>query len=215
MVNKPDWMAEIDSVGFDLDGTLWDALAPVMWSWQAAVRDLPDIVRVPTEAEIRGVMGLPPLGIAKTLFPYLSDVRAMEVFARMTEVEIDHVARVGGRLYDGLEETLRYLSGKYKLYIVSNCQKGYIEAFLRYHGLESYFADHENAENTGLTKGENIRLVMARQGLHRTVYVGDTAGDQQAAAAAGVPFIFAAYGFGRAEAPEVAIDCIGGLRGLL
>lgn len=212
MVNKPDWMAEIDSIGFDLDGTLWDALAPVMWSWQAAVRDLPDIPRVPTEAEIRGVMGLPPLGIAKTLFPYLTDARAMEVFARMTEVEIDHVARVGGRLYDGLEETLQYLSEKYTLYIVSNCQKGYIEAFLHHHGLEKYFADHENAENTGLTKGENIRLVMQRQGLRRTVYVGDTAGDRQAAADAGVPFIFASYGFGRAEAPEAVIESIHDLK---
>ena len=99
----------------------------------------------------------------------------------MTKVEIEHVAKVGGILFEGLEETLEYLSGKYKLYIVSNCQKGYIEAFLEFHKLGKYFVDRENAENTGLSKGKNIRLVMARNGLENTVYVGDTIGDQNAA----------------------------------
>jgi len=199
---------KIDSIGFDLDGTLWDSLEPVIFSWQEAVRDLPDIPRVPTNDEVKGVMGLPPLGIATTLFPYLSEERAMEVFDIMTKVEIEHVAKVGGILFEGLEETLQYLSGKYKLYIVSNCQKGYIEAFLAYHKLGKYFVDHENAENTGLSKGKNIRLVMERNNLENTVYVGDTIGDQNAAKEADVPFIFAGYGFGKAEAPEKTIGSI-------
>lgn len=209
MLNK-----NIDSIGFDLDGTLWDSLEPVIWSWREAVRDLPDIPRVPTEDEVKGVMGLPPLGIATTLFPYLSEQRAMEVFDIMTKVEIEHVAKVGGILFDGLEETLQYLSGKYKLYIVSNCQKGYIEAFLEFHKLGQYFVDRENAENTGLSKGKNIRLVMERNGLENTVYVGDTIGDQNAAKEAEVPFIFAGYGFGKAEAPETVIHSIRDLQKL-
>lgn len=209
MLNK-----NIDSIGFDLDGTLWDSLEPVIYSWREAVRDLPDIPRVPTEDEVKGVMGLPPLGIATTLFPYLSEQRAMEVFDIMTKVEIEHVAKVGGILFDGLEETLQYLSGKYKLYIVSNCQKGYIEAFLAFHKLGQYFVDRENAENTGLSKGKNIRLVMERNGLENTVYVGDTIGDQNAAKEAEVPFIFASYGFGKAEAPETVIHSIRDLQKL-
>lgn len=209
MLNK-----NIDSIGFDLDGTLWDSLEPVIYSWREAVRDLPDIPRVPTEDEVKGVMGLPPLGIATTLFPYLSEQRAMEVFDIMTKVEIEHVAKVGGILFDGLEETLQYLSGKYKLYIVSNCQKGYIEAFLEFHKLGQYFVDRENAENTGLSKGKNIRLVMERNGLENTVYVGDTIGDQNAAKEAEVPFIFAGYGFGKAEAPETVIHSIRDLQKL-
>ena len=209
MLNK-----NIDSIGFDLDGTLWDSLEPVICSWREAVRDLPDIPRVPTEDEVKGVMGLPPLGIATTLFPYLSEQRAMEVFDIMTKVEIEHVAKVGGILFDGLEETLQYLSGKYKLYIVSICQKGYIEAFLAFHKLGQYFVDRENAENTGLSKGKNIRLVMERNGLENTVYVGDTIGDQNAAKEAEVPFIFAGYGFGKAEAPETVIHSIRDLQKL-
>ena len=42
----------------------------------------------------------------------------------------------------------------------------------------------------------NIRLVMERNGVTKAVYVGDTQGDADAAAKAGIPFIFTEYGFG-------------------
>ena len=37
---------------------------------------------------------------------------------------------------------------------------------------------------------------MERNGVTKAVYVGDTQGDADAAAKAGVPFIFTEYGFG-------------------
>lgn len=37
------------------------------------------------------------------------------------------------------------------------------------------------------------------------VYIGDTAGDEAAAHAAGIPFIYAAYGFGSANNPDAVI----------
>ena len=202
------------AIGFDLDGTLWDSLEAVAHSWKEAVRDIPG-VKAPTDEMIKGVMGMPPREIAINLYPNETQERAVQLFDICTRVEIEHVARVGGRLYDGLEETLGYLSAKYPLYIVSNCQKGYIEAFLSYHKMGKYFSDCENAENTGLSKGKNIRLVMDRNGFENTVYIGDTAGDQRAAAEAGVPFIWASYGFGKAERPERTIDSIKDLIKLL
>ena len=36
------------------------------------------------------------------------------------------------------EKTLDELSERYDLYIVSNCQRGYIESFFAYHGPVSY-----------------------------------------------------------------------------
>jgi phosphoglycolate phosphatase len=105
-----------------------------------------------------------------------------------------------------LEEVLQALSEKYELYIVSNCQEGYIEAFYAYHGLEKYFRDFENPGRTGLSKGENIKLLMKRNGLEAPVYVGDTAGDQKAAKDAGIPFVYAKYGFGDVEDYDYAIE---------
>ena len=49
---------------------------------------------------------------------------------------------------------------------------------------------------------------MKRNNLRHAVYVGDTAGDERSARAAGLPFIFAAYGFGQAAAPDAVIGCL-------
>ena len=65
-------------------------------------------------------------------------------------------------------------------------------------GVGACFADHE-CSDTGLTKGENIRLVMERSGIGRAFYLGDTQGDLNAADQAGVPFVHAAYGFGKVD----------------
>ena len=69
------------------------------------------------------------------------------------------------------------------------------------HGLGKYFADFENPGRTGLPKADNIALVVERNGLRRPLYIGDTQGDFDAAAKAGVPFLHAAYGFGQIDRP--------------
>ena len=45
------------------------------------------------------------------------------------------------------------------LYIVSNYQSGYIEAFLEHYSIEKYFKDYECSGNTGLSKEKNIKEV--------------------------------------------------------
>ena len=100
---------------------------------------------------------------------------------------------------------LEILSKKYYLYIVSNCQKGYIEAFLHAHHLEKYFKDIEMSGRTGKDKGHNILLLMERNHIQEAVYIGDTHGDQEASRFAGIPFIFASYGFGNVTHPDKVI----------
>jgi HAD superfamily hydrolase (TIGR01549 family) len=130
----------------------------------------------------------------------------------LRRMKIDYVDLFYSHRYDPetpLEETLQALREEgYTLSIVSNCQRGYVEAFLRGSGLGAYFADYEEWERTCRPKGENIRLVMERNGFERAVYVGDTGKDEEAARVAGIPFIHAAYGFGKAEAPEGVIGSL-------
>lgn len=47
--------------------------------------------------------------------------------------------------------------------------------------------------------------VVERQKLKTACYIGDTAGDEDAAAKAGVPFFHAAYGFGNPAANPLAV----------
>ena len=70
---------------------------------------------------------------------------------------------------------------------------------------EDLFTDTEDFGTTKLSKGQNIRLVMERQGITDCVYLGDTQGDADAAKEAGIPFIHAAYGFGTADECAAAI----------
>ena len=108
-------------------------------------------------------------------------------------------------MYPQVEETFQKLKEKYHLYIVSNCQSGYIEAFLEYYGYGKYIEDTECYGNNGLVKGENIRKVAERNHLTKAVYVGDIQGDYDASMQAGVEFIHAGYGFGTVDAnvPEI------------
>ena len=98
---------------------------------------------------------------------------------------------------DGVEELLVQLKlSGYHLSIVSNCQEGYIEAFLEYHKLGDYFDDFECFGKTGREKGHNIHLVAERNHLDQAVYIGDVQGDYYAAQEAGIPFIHAKNGYG-------------------
>lgn len=113
--------------------------------------------------------------------------------------ENEYLAEHGGILYDGVEEVIEELSKTYPLFIVSNCQEGYIEAFLKAHHLEKYFTDTECWGRTRAAKGISNQMLIKRNNLKNPVYVGDTQGDKQSATDAGIPFIFAAYGFGQTD----------------
>ena len=116
--------------------------------------------------------------------------------------------------YPDVREVIKQLAKTYDLYIVSNCQCGYIEQFLRKTQLEAYIKDIECFGNTGKNKGENIRLLVKRNSLKAPVYIGDTKGDCDASKEAGVPFIFASYGFGNVIEYEYAAK-IGEMKDLL
>jgi phosphoglycolate phosphatase len=98
----------------------------------------------------------------------------------------------------------------YHIYIVSNCQEGYIESFLGYYQIpygheEDLVEDIECYGNNLLQKDENIKLLAERNGLTAACYVGDIQSDYDATTKAGLPFIHAKYGFGEinAEVPFI------------
>ncbi|WP_025025999.1 HAD family hydrolase [Caldalkalibacillus mannanilyticus] len=195
----------MDSMIFDLDGTLWDSSEAIVIIWNKVFQNMKVDVKI-TKDDIRGIMGLQSHEIGEKLFPTLDEHKLKQLFDEFAEAEGEYLAKNGGILFDKVEEVLKVLSTKYKLCIVSNCQEGYIEAFYKYHKLEKYFIDFENPGRTGLSKGENIQLVMKRNKLDSPIYVGDTLGDQRAAEFAGVPFVFAEYGFGKVERSDYSID---------
>lgn len=181
------------AVLFDLDGTLWNSAAEVLLCWN---RVLSPLGRHISPAEMDRLMGLTPREIGDVQFPDLPPKVRYELTDQCLRSEDPYLYERGARLYPHVRETLRRLRGRYFIGLVSNCTEPYALAFLHAHGLTALFDDHETAGRTGLGKGENIRLLIARNGIEKAVYVGDTAKDQEAAAAAHIPFLFASWGFG-------------------
>ena len=195
----------------DVDGTLWNTTDVVADAWSQAVA-ADGRSHVPVTAErLQGLFGKPMNVIGELLFTDVEqDVREklLEDCCQAEQAALKHTDR--NLLYPGVADTMRQLTENQNcsLYIVSNCQSGYIELFLKKNHMERYVADLECYGNTGRGKAENIVLLMERNGIRQsdTVYVGDTAGDQEAAGEAGIPFIFAAYGFGSAVDPDEKIE---------
>ena len=194
----------IDSIIFDLDGTLWDSCRVVSESWGETLRQRFGIAAGPDAAAVKGIMGMTAAEITAALFSRYGD-RAEEICLACIHGENAYIARRGGDLYPGVPGMLAALSARLPLFIVSNCLEGYIECFLASSGLAPYFRDHACEGATGLKKAGNIALITERNGLRHPVYVGDTCMDEQSARQAGCPFIHAAYGFGTCEAPDAVI----------
>lgn len=205
-----------DSIIFDLDGTLWDSSTNVVKAWQTAKEQVDYIKEDFTKPMIHSITGMTYQAIFETLLPYLNEEQREEFKALAGKYELEILYEKGGDLYPGLEDALKYLSAKYKLFIVSNCQNGYIEVFFKISGFEHYFDGHQCYGTKNQPKAENILDVISDYNLTAPVYVGDTMGDYNAATKAGVPFIFISHGFGVVNEDQVAtVSGLGELEKLL
>ncbi len=190
----------IDSIIFDLDGTMWNSAKPICEAWNIILKRHSEIKRAPIiEKDLDDCMGLPMYDISAKLFPNETKQVQVDIMDELCEFENGYLAEVGGTLYPKLKETLDKLSKKYKLYIVSNCQEGYIEAFMQAHDTQKYFLDTECWGRTRLPKAESNKILIKRNNLKNAVYVGDTQGDADSAKGAQIPFIYAKYGFGKVK----------------
>lgn len=149
--------------------------------------------------------------IAAALFPSLPEKKQKQVMDACYQLENEYLETHPGVLYEGVAETFQALAQTAGIYIVSNCQCGYIELFLKAAGLEHVVKDHLCFGETSVSKGRTIRLLMERNHLEHVVYVGDTMGDASACEEAGIPFIFAEYGFGDVPDARLRIQKISDL----
>lgn len=195
----------------DVDGTLWNTTDVVADAWSEAIA-ADGRSQVPVTAErLQGLFGKPMNVIGELLFTDVEQTVCEKLLEDCCRYEQSALKRTNrDLLYPGVADTIRQLAEDQnrKLFIVSNCQSGYIELFMEKNHLEQYITDVECYGNTGRGKAENISLLLERNGLQKmdTVYVGDTAGDQEASSGAGIAFIFAAYGFGDAIKPDAEIE---------
>jgi phosphoglycolate phosphatase len=183
-----------DSIIFDLDGTLWDASPTSAIAWFKTANDLGIDISI-DEAAIKKVSGLPFDKCVDILFDSHAE-KVPNLRTLLDESEKNEILQRGGRFYEGMSEGIRQLSREYKLFLVSNCQEWYLNAFFEHSGLRDAFQDTLCFGQTSRPKAENIKEIANRNSLKRPIYIGDTHWDQEAAFTAGAKFIFARFGFG-------------------
>lgn len=192
-----------DSLIFDMDGTLWDAVPSYCKIWEYTLDEfgLGDI-KV-TREELDRLMGKPVDVLVDTIVT--RHVDRTRFLAALDANEDRLMPVLGGRLYPGVKETIRELARDHKLFMVSNCSPKGAVNFMAYSGLTDCFTDSLTYGQTHVGKDVNIATLVSRYGLASPLYVGDTQGDADASHRAGVPIAWAAYGFGHVSDPGYII----------
>ena len=191
---------------FDLDGTLWDSAASVAESWNMEIERVTGNDPHFTAEQIQRNMGKTMNEIADDLMSFFTPDERYDIARKCEVFENSYIAEHGGVLFPGVEETLERLTAAgVPMSVVSNCQEGYVPAFMKSMDMYRFFRDYEEWGRSGMLKAANIRLVMERNGIDTAVYVGDIQKDADASAEAGVPCIWAAYGFGHIAEPAAVI----------
>ncbi|MBQ9313638.1 MAG: HAD family hydrolase [Clostridia bacterium] len=180
---------------FDLDGTLWDSTKQIEIVWKKVSKQF----NINTSnISIKSIMGMTNDEIIATLFS--KDSKLGTAFIEKSQLEeVKYLSKYGGNIYPNTISTITQLKNNYNLYIVSNCQIGYIESFINYYKLQSLFKDFECSGNTNLPKSNNINILMKRNNISTAIYIGDTENDYKAAKEANISFIWASYGFGNCK----------------
>lgn len=205
-----------ESLIFDIDGTLWDARALIAEGYNIQLRSEGKGHLHITADDFLPVFGKETWQIADGVFPAVPKPERYELIGRCIQMENRYLAENPCRVwYPRVPETMEKLAQKYRLFIVSNGELGYPELCVEKLGLGQWTTGTLCYGQTRTSKGQTILRLMAEHNIRNAVYIGDTQGDYESTLEAGIPFIFAAYGFGTAERYDAKINSFEELTAIL
>lgn len=190
----------IDGIILDIDGTIWNTTGIVSVAWNKAIEKSGLNAKKVNAQILQQEFGKPMNVIAQDLWPSLSKEDQEKLMSYCcTEEQIQIENNTIDITYPDVVETIKELATIQSIFIVSNCQNGYIELTMKKNGITPYIKDFECYGRTKKSKAENIQILCSRNMLTSPIYVGDTQSDCDACKQAGIPFIWASYGFGKAD----------------
>lgn len=196
-----------ESLIFDIDGTLWDSRSIVAegYNRQLIAEGHPELCITPED--LRRLFGKTMRDIADAMLATIPVEDRYDLMERCMDNEQQLLHNDPCQIaYEGVVETLKELSKQHRLFIVSNSQSGYPELLLEKLELEPYFTGTLCFGQTQTDKGTTIRTLMEQHDITSACYIGDIQGDLEATRKAGLPFIWASYGFGQVVGYDARID---------
>jgi phosphoglycolate phosphatase len=188
----------IDIIIFDLYGTLWYATIACSMAWNKSFEQCGYLNRIDRKS-IKKISGSPLDIVLDQYFAFINKKDYGKIIELYKKNEPVFMENIGGRLFPNERDTLNKLCKNKKLFIVSNCLKGYIENFIMKKKLSKVFIGYKSSGETGHQKGENIKEIIKEYKLKGPIYAGDTQLDYEASKDNNIPFIYARYGFGKVE----------------
>ncbi len=137
---------------FDLDGTLWDATGCSSDIWNRVFDKHEEVTFRMTQEISAGLMGKTMEEIGDVLFPELPVAKRRAITDEFGFEEVNYLQENGAVLYSGMKDTVCQLAKDHDLYIVSNCQDGYVPAFLKAHDMGSYLRTLKCQDGPGRTR---------------------------------------------------------------
>lgn len=190
---------------FDLDGTLVDSFQDIYEALSASAKGAG--LEIPRRAEVRDQMHLRLDQLVQVVFPNADTRRLMDGFRS----HYDRSGYPNTVPYPGVTGTLESMHRMgCRLFVATNKRSVAANVLVRRFdprsNIESIWtSDHATVP---FTKVEMVRMLIDEHGLdqERTVMVGDTMGDLDAALKNGVDFIFASYGYGKLDRTDDLSD---------
>jgi phosphoglycolate phosphatase len=190
----------VDSIVFDLDGTLIDSLPGIEASLRVAatVFDPPRIV-----PPIRSIIGPPVAKMMERLWPDLAELERRRAIAAF-RAHYDSEGCLLSPLYPGVASTLESLrAAGIKLFVLTNKPTKPTQKILEQAAIDRYFdatVSPDSNDPPFAVKSAGAAWLRERHHLapEMTLLVGDGADDADAAASCGFGFVAAGYGYGAA-----------------
>lgn len=192
---------KFESIIFDVDGTLWDSRALLADAYNEQLEQ-EGLSHIHVTAEkLRPLFGKTMTMLADGLFDAVPVPERYSLMDRCILRMDEHLEKFAGPEigYPALRQTMEALTKNHRLFIVSNGQKGYPQLAAKKLGLADLISGYLSFGDTGTSKGQTILRLMQEETIQSAVYVGDTQGDLEACQEAGIPFIWAEFGFGVPE----------------
>jgi phosphoglycolate phosphatase len=210
---RPAREAVFDAAIVDLDGTMVDTLGDFVVALQRMLDGLPAPYshHTVTRSEVERLVGKGSENLVKSLLALVNpEGGAMEnvaIFARALAAYQQHYAAINGQqahTYPGVVQGLRQLQARgLRLACVTNKPTAFALALLREKALDGFFELTLGGDAVARKKPDPLPLHMACAALGvapaRTLMVGDSSNDAQAARAAGCPVLLVTYGYNHGE----------------
>src|ERR1700678_2431489 len=151
-------MQKPDSLIFDMDGTLWDAVDTYTESWNMIFKQL-NVGRTIAKEQVLERIGWEGSKIMQVMLPEFDEERRKEIYGDVNNIRRQLLPKNGGVLYDGVLDGLKQLADKYQLFILSNCGKGIIRIFIDWAGIDDYITDEIAYGVNYMPKHHNMKLL--------------------------------------------------------